>query len=54
MAGRGVAGWLRVLRTTTDGTSSPERRPAPRARFAVHEVVGILASMALACVEERR
>jgi hypothetical protein len=59
LAGRGVAGWLRVFHTAVP---APERSSVHDGSVgSVHEgpvgsdqVVGVLASMALACVEARR
>lgn len=56
LAGRGVAGWLRVWHTTTLGP--PQQPPVTNSAasdMAVgsDEMVGVLASMALACVDRR-
>jgi len=54
LASRGVAGWLRVSHTIVP---SPQRHPAretPVGLVGSQQVVGVLASMALACVEAGR
>jgi len=56
LAARGVAGWLRVWHTTTVPTLEPVVPTAPVGLVSSDEIemVGVLASMALACVTSGR
>ena len=51
LSGRGVAVWLRVWHTTT--VAAPQHQPAVPAPIGSDEVVGVLAAMALACLDGR-
>ena len=60
LAGRGVAGWLRVFHATVPSLerSSAQKGPvgsvgSSHEAVGSDQVVGVLASMALACVEGR-
>ncbi len=48
---RGVAAWARAWQTTAPAPASP--RPAVEAPSGADELVGVLASMALACLAGR-
>lgn len=47
---RGVAAWLRAWHTTTPATEAPVAAPASASGVGSDELVGVLASMALAAV----
>jgi hypothetical protein len=51
---RGVAAWLRAWQLTTPAPAAgPSARPMAPQPMAAAEVVGVLASMALACLRTR-
>lgn len=47
---RGVAAWLRAWPSTAPGPGAPPSRPALLQPVGGDELVGVLATMALACV----
>jgi hypothetical protein len=47
---RGVAAWARTWRTTIEVPSARPSRPAVEAPVGGEEIVGVLATMALACL----
>jgi hypothetical protein len=53
LAARRVAGWLRVWHTTVPTPERPSKE-TPAGLVGSDEMVAILASMALACVDRRR
>jgi hypothetical protein len=50
---RGLAAWTRAWPATAAGHSPPPARPAFEPAGDARELVGVLASMALACLAER-
>ena len=50
---RGVAAWAHAWQTTAPAAPSPPGRPAVEAPRDAGEIVGVLASMALACLAGR-
>jgi len=50
---RGVAAWARAWQTTAPAAPSPPARPAVEAPAGAGEIVGVLASKALACLAGR-
>jgi len=47
---RGMAAWARAWQTTAPAPSSPPAQPAVEAPTDAGEIVGVLATMALACL----
>jgi len=53
LEGRGLLAWARAWRAAPQAPPSPPQRPALQAAGDAEEIVGALASMALACVGGR-
>ncbi|MCZ7532667.1 MAG: hypothetical protein M5U23_04560 [Acidimicrobiia bacterium] len=54
LAARGIAGWLRVWHTNVPIPRPLQPLAVPESGVGSEQLVGVLASMALACVDQRR